>query len=71
MAAAAILKITKSRYLRNGLTDHYEIWYADAKWVSYPLRLLKKLNLTNPRWRTAAILRTVTSSYMYRAYVQA
>ena len=35
MAAAAILKITqKSRYLRNGLTDLYEIWYADAKWVS-------------------------------------
>ena len=27
-------KITKSRYFRNGLTDLYEIWYADAKWVS-------------------------------------
>jgi len=27
MAAAAILKIRKSRYLRNGLTDLYEIWY--------------------------------------------
>ena len=34
MAAAAILKITKSRYLRNGLTERYEIWYGDAKWVS-------------------------------------
>ena len=33
MVAAAISKITKkSRYLRNGLTDLYEIWYADAKW---------------------------------------
>jgi len=35
MAAAAILKITKkTRYLRSGLTAVYEIWYADAKWVS-------------------------------------
>jgi len=35
MAAAAMLKITKkSRYIRNGLTDLYEIWYAGAKWVS-------------------------------------
>ena len=27
-------KSQKSQYLRNGLTDLYEIWYADAKWVS-------------------------------------
>jgi len=27
-------KSQKSRYLRNGLTDLYEIWYADAEWVS-------------------------------------
>jgi len=27
-------KSQKSRYLRNGLTDLYEIWYADANWVS-------------------------------------
>jgi len=27
-------KSQKSRYLRNGLTDLYEIWYAYAKWVS-------------------------------------
>jgi len=26
-------KSQKSRYLRNGLTDFYKIWYADAKWV--------------------------------------
>ena len=25
-------KSQKSRYLRNGLTDLYEIWYGDAKW---------------------------------------
>jgi len=35
MAAATILKNhKKSRYFRNGLTDLYEIWYADEKWVS-------------------------------------
>jgi len=34
MAAAAIWKITKSAISRNGLTDLYEIWYADEKWVS-------------------------------------
>jgi len=42
MAAAAILKKSqKSRYLRNGLTDLYESWYADAKWVSKPLTVKK------------------------------
>ena len=33
MAAAAIWKITKIAISPNGLTDLYEIWYADAKWV--------------------------------------
>ena len=41
MAAADIWKSQKSRYLRNGLTDLYEIWYADATWVSQPVRPLK------------------------------
>jgi len=36
MAAAAIWKITKIVMSPNGLTDLYKIWYADAKWVSYP-----------------------------------
>jgi len=57
-------KSQKSRYLRNGLTDLYEIWYADAKWLSHPLQSLKYLNFTNPRWRTTAILKPVTSSYL-------
>jgi len=26
-------KSQKLRYLRNGLTDLYEVWYADAEWV--------------------------------------
>jgi len=30
MAAAAMLKIKKLQYICNGLTDLYEIWYADA-----------------------------------------
>jgi len=34
MAAAAILQIKKSRYLHNGLTDLYEIWYTDTELVS-------------------------------------
>jgi len=34
--------LQKSQYIRNGLTDLYEIWYADAKWVSYPPWPLKK-----------------------------
>jgi len=35
MAAAAIMqKSQKSRYLRKGLTDLYEIWFAHAKWAS-------------------------------------
>ena len=38
---ADIWKLQKSRYLRNGLTDLNEIWYADATWVSQPLRPLK------------------------------
>jgi len=34
MAAAANLKESqKSRYLRNSLTELYEILYADATWV--------------------------------------
>jgi len=50
--------------LRNGLTNLYEIWYIDAKWVSLPLQPLKNLNFKNPGWRTAAILKTVKSPYL-------
>jgi len=57
-------KSQKSRYLRDGLTDLYKIWYADAECVPKPLRPLKNSNFTNPRWRTAAILKTVKSPYL-------
>jgi len=30
MAAAAIVKKSKSSYLGNGLTDRHEIWHGDA-----------------------------------------
>jgi len=30
MAAADILKYTKSRYLGKGLTDHQEIWHSST-----------------------------------------
>ena len=61
-----MLKITKiaiylQRFDRSLL---YEIWYADAKWVSQLLRPLKILNFRNSRWQTAAILITVKSLYL-------
>jgi len=64
MAAAAIFKITKIAISPQRFDDLYEIWYAGAKWVSQPLRQLKISNFTNPRWRTAAILKTVKSPYI-------
>ena len=36
MAAAAILKIQKSRYLDNDLTEHHKIWHAEAVQLSWP-----------------------------------
>ena len=51
MAAATIGKSQKLRYLRNRLTDLYEIWYTDAKWVSTAATFKKNSNFTNPRWR--------------------
>jgi len=55
---------SKSQKFRNGLTDLYEIWYGDAKWVSQPLRPLQNLNFKNPRWRMAASCKTVNSPYL-------
>ena len=40
MAAAAILKITKNRYMSATLTDLHEIYHDDAYGVSYTDRLL-------------------------------
>jgi len=44
------------------LNDLYKIWCAYAKWAFYPT--IKKLYFINPRWRTAAILKTVKSPYI-------
>ena len=41
MAEAAILKIVKSPYLSNRLTDFDEIWHADADWPPTGDRSLK------------------------------
>jgi len=52
MAAAAILKNLKSRYLGNGLTDRHEIWHGDAirhLWCVPQLKICK--------FKTAAILK--------------
>jgi len=55
-------KPQKSRYRRSGLTDLREIWQDYAKLVSTS-RPIKYLNFCKPRWRTAAILKTVKSPY--------
>jgi len=39
------------------MTDLYEIWYADAKWGHLTAPTVKTFEFTNPRWRTAAILK--------------
>jgi len=64
MAAAAILKITKIAISQQRFDRSLQIWYPDAKWTSLPLRPSKKLTFTNPRWRTAAILKTVKLPYL-------
>jgi len=51
MAAAGILKIKKSGFLRNRLTDFDEILHNDADWPSGGYRLLHFSNFPNPRWR--------------------
>jgi len=57
-------KSQKLRYHSIGLADLCEVWHDYAKWDSKPSRLLKNLNFQNPRWRTAAILKTVKSPYI-------
>jgi len=36
MAAAAIMKIQKSPYIGNGLTDRHSNWHDDAHWPAEP-----------------------------------
>ena len=57
MAAAAILKIQKSPYLGNGLTDRHSNWHDDAHWPAEPDQQLKFRTFKNPRRWTAAILK--------------
>jgi len=58
MAAAAILKNHKNRYITT--TD----WQILAKFGRNLPRPLKNLNFQNPRWRTATILKTVKLPYL-------
>ena len=51
MVAAAMLKMEKSPYPRNGLADHHEIWHNDAVWHWWQFRPLKFRKIKNPRWR--------------------
>jgi len=66
MAAAAILKNHKNRDISVTVRPIFMKFgrYADAKYVPKPLRAFKNSNFTNPRWPTAAILKTVKSPYL-------
>jgi len=57
MAAGAILKNKKSRYLGNGSTSRHEIWHGYAHWSSEQVHHLKFPTFKNQRRRTAAILK--------------
>jgi len=59
MAAAAVMKVEKSLYIRNGLTNQCEILHGDAYWridAYVPYRQLEIRSFKNPRWRTAAVV---------------
>ena len=58
MAVAAILKLQKSPYLSNDLTDRYKTWYGDACWPSWPCWPSKLWNCENPGARFTHDLRT-------------
>ena len=56
---------TCAQQIQDGsFTDLYEIWYGDAVWVSQLFRQFTSLNFKNPRWLTAAILKTVKLPYL-------
>ena len=57
MKAAAILKIDR-------LSDFSEILYEEAERHADKGHMTKTANFKNPRWRTAAILKIVKSSYL-------
>jgi len=59
MAAAAMMKSQKSRYLRNGLTDLHVAGL--CKMGLATAQTANNLNFKNPRWRTAAILKNSKS----------
>jgi len=58
---AAILKIEKSSYVPNCLTDRHEVWYVEAYWHSHPLKFR---NLKNPKRQTTAIFKMFESLYL-------
>ena len=62
MAAAAILKIKKSRYLSDGLTDLHEIWLMMQNGSLD--RTPQKIESQKSKMASAAILKTVISPYL-------
>jgi len=64
MAAAAILKNHKNHYFTASDWPIFAKFGTIMQNGSQPSRPLKNLNFQNPRWRTAAISKTVKSSYL-------
>jgi len=64
MAATAILKIAFVTITHRRFSDFGEILCEEAEWHADNGHMTKTANFKNPRWRTAAILKIVTSPYL-------
>ena len=56
---SVILKIVKSPYLNERLSDFDEIWYTNAELKFDDSRMIEYENCQNSRWRMAAILEII------------
>jgi len=65
---AAILKIEKRPYFRNGLIDLHKIWHVAAFWPVEGYGELKFPNFKNTRWLTPAILKNQKRPYLRNAF---
>ena len=64
MAATAILKNHKNAISQQWIDRSSRNLALLCKMGLLPVQTLKNLNLQNPRWRTAAILKTAKSPYL-------
>ena len=66
MAAAAILKITKIAISPQRFHLSLRNLVCWCKMGLLTIQTVKNFNFANPSWRTAAILKTVKSPYLYK-----